>query len=72
MHKIHAVLLAAFTAVAPAASAQTLPSAVFYAGIGGANVDADFGTQDVYAVGTSQVFENGVLVATGEAAGLRD
>jgi opacity protein-like surface antigen len=69
MHQVRAFLLVVAAAAAPAASAQTLPPAAFYAGIGGGYVDADFGRQDVNAVGTSQVFENGVLVATGEAAG---
>ena len=56
-----------------AASAQTAPSLVpnsgFFGGIGGSVVNANYGTQDVYAVGTSDVYRNGVLVQSGEAAG---
>jgi len=69
MNQIRFLLIVAAAAAAPAVSAQTLPPAAFYAGMGGGYVGADFGTQDVYAVGTSQVFEDGVLVDTGEAAG---
>ena len=38
-------------------------------GLGGSFNSSDFGTQDVVAIGTSQVFENGTLVQTGTAAG---
>ena len=62
-----AALLPALTA--QGAQAQTLPAQAFYLGLGGAYADADFGRQDVFAVGTSDVYEGGTLVATGTAAG---
>jgi len=53
--------------VAPAAS--IVPESAFFVGLGGSYNSASFGTQDVYAVGTSNVFQNGALVQTGSAAG---
>jgi len=58
-----------------AASAQTsgtadpTPRSAFYVGVGAAAITANFGTQDVYAVGTSDVFQNGVRTSSGSAAG---
>ncbi len=37
--------------------------------LGGSYNSSNFGTQDVVAIGTSQVFQNGTLVSTGIAAG---
>ena len=54
------------------ALAQTpplVPRSSFYVGLGGSYNSADFGTQDVFAKGTSQTFNNGTLVSTGVAAG---
>jgi hypothetical protein len=53
------------------ALAQTLvvPSSGFYAGLGGSYNSMDFGTQDVNAIGTSQIFQDGKVVSTGTAAG---
>jgi hypothetical protein len=53
--------------VAPAAS--TVPESAFFLGLGGSYNSTDFGTRDVYAVGTSSVFLNGALFSTGSAAG---
>ena len=53
--------------VAPATS--TVPESAFFVGLGGSYNSTDFGTQDVYAVGTSSVFQNGALFSTGSAAG---
>ena len=46
-----------------------VPSSAFFLGIGGGYNVSDFGTQNVYAVGTSNVFRNGVLISSGSAAG---
>jgi opacity protein-like surface antigen len=55
---------------APAApAASTVPESAFFLGLGGSYNSTDFGTQDVYAVGTSSVFLNGALFSTGSAAG---
>jgi hypothetical protein len=53
------------------ALAQTpmVPRSSFYVGLGGSYNSVDFGTQDVFAKGTSQTFNNGTLVSTGVAAG---
>jgi hypothetical protein len=53
--------------VAPPAS--SVPASAFFVGLGGSFSSANFGTQDVYAVGTSSVFQNGALTSTGSAAG---
>jgi opacity protein-like surface antigen len=50
-------------------STAEVPSHSFYVGLGGSYNSANFGTQDVYAIGTSDVYQNGSLVATGYAAG---
>ncbi len=58
-----------------AASAQTtsrLPESGFFVGLGGSYNSFDFGTQDVYAVGTSDVYQGGVKVKSGSAAGPAD
>ncbi len=55
-------------AVDPAAASWVPPSA-FFLGLGGSADAVDFGDQNVYAVGTSNVFLNGVQVNSGTAAG---
>jgi opacity protein-like surface antigen len=64
-----ALALIAATASGAAVQSQTLPAETFYIGLGGTYADVDFGRQDIYAVGTSNVFDGGALVATGTAAG---
>jgi opacity protein-like surface antigen len=53
------------------ALAQTpvVPRSGFSVGLGGSYNSMNFGTQDVNATGTSQVFKNGVPVSTGIATG---
>ena len=53
------------------ALAQTpvVPRSSFYVGLGGSYNSMDFGTQNVFAKGTSQTFQNGMLASTGVAAG---
>jgi opacity protein-like surface antigen len=58
-----------------AAAAQTVsavPASGFYVGLGGSYNSINFGTQNVYAVGTSDVYQNGVKVSSGTAAGPAD
>lgn len=65
-----AVLMAVAMALPQAATAQSIvPERGFYLGLGGAFSNVEFGTQDVYAVGTSEIYQDGVLEATGTAAG---
>ncbi len=47
----------------------TLPNGGFFGGLGGSYNAINFGTQNVYAVGTSNTYSGGALVATGTAAG---
>jgi hypothetical protein len=67
--------LAGFAAIPAIAVAQapvvapTVPHSAFYLGVGATARAADFGTQDVYAVGTSDVFRNGVRTSSGSASG---
>jgi opacity protein-like surface antigen len=58
--------------IADAQAQSIVPDRAFYLGLGGSFSGIDFGRQDVYAVGTSEIFEDGVLVATGEADGPGD
>src|SRR5271169_2619948 len=51
------------------AQERVVPRSGFSIGLGGSYNWSDFGTQHVFAIGTSQVFQNGILVATGIAAG---
>jgi hypothetical protein len=44
----------------------------FFVGLGGSYNSINFGTQHVYAVGTSDVYSGGALVASGSAAGPTD
>jgi hypothetical protein len=53
----------------PVAQAPVAPRSGFYVGLGGSYNSMDFGTQDVFAKGTSQTFQNGMLTSTGVAAG---
>ncbi|HEY8332860.1 MAG TPA: hypothetical protein VIQ05_03615 [Tardiphaga sp.] len=53
----------------PLPERSMVPRAGFFVGVGGSAQSLDFGTQDVYAVGTSDVFTNGVLTSSGSAAG---
>jgi hypothetical protein len=46
-----------------------VPNGAFFIGLGGSYNTSSFGTQDVYAVGTSNVFTNGLLTSSGSAAG---
>jgi hypothetical protein len=46
-----------------------VPSSAFFMGVGGGYNVSNFGTQNVYAVGTSNVFQNGLQVSSGSAAG---
>lgn len=51
------------------AQTSVVPRSGFYAGAGGSYDSLNFGKQDLYAIGTSNVYQNGILVATGYAAG---
>jgi hypothetical protein len=51
------------------AQERVVPRSGFSIGLGGSYNSSNFGTQDVVAIGTSQVFQNGTLVSTGIAAG---
>jgi len=51
------------------ASASLVPHSGFFVGLGGGFNSVNFGTQDVYAVGTSDVFTAGVLTSSGSAWG---
>ena len=53
----------------PVAQSPVVPRSGFYVGLGGSYNSSDFGTQDIVAIGTSQVFQNGTLVSTGTATG---
>src|SRR5512147_2910585 len=68
-----AVLLAACAAAPanaqPGTTGSLVPRSGFFAGIGGGYQSVKFGTQDLYAIGTSEVTQAGVVVATGVAAG---
>ncbi len=52
-----------------AQSSQAVPKTGLFLGLGGSYNSVNFGIQDVYAVGTSSVFQGGVLTSTGSAAG---
>src|SRR5262249_35088699 len=56
---------------AAAQSLSSVPRSAFYAAIGGGYASANFGTQGLYAIGTSNAYNNadGTLLATGTAAG---
>ena len=55
--------------VSPLAQTSGVPRSGFSVGVGGSYNSMNFGTQDLYAIGTSNVYQNGTLVATGYAAG---
>jgi hypothetical protein len=50
-------------------AAPPVPQSAFYLGLGGSANITNFGTQDVYAVGTSDVFRDGARISSGSAAG---
>jgi hypothetical protein len=50
-------------------TAPGVPSSAWYAGLGASYNSVDFGTQNVFAVGTSNVYRDGSLASTGSAAG---
>ena len=54
---------------APDPGASMVPASAFFLGLGGGYNAMNFGNQNVYAVGTSNVFENGVQTSSGSAAG---
>lgn len=57
------------TSIPVVAQTAFLPREGFTAAVGGGYLRARFGTQDVYAIGTSDVYQGSTLVATGYAAG---
>jgi hypothetical protein len=50
-------------------SVSNVPKAALFVGVGGGYNSVNFGNQDVFAVGTSNVYQNGTLIASGSAAG---
>jgi hypothetical protein len=46
-----------------------VPSSAFFLGLGGSANWTNFGHQHVYAIGTSNVYTDGVLLASGSAQG---
>ena len=53
-------------------SPSKVPEAAFFAGLGGSHNSTEFGSQNVYAEGVSDIFLNGVLVGSGVAGGPAD
>ena len=49
--------------------ASDVPRTALFLGLGGGFTAVNFGTQDVFAVGTSNVYKNGSLISTGSASG---
>jgi len=49
--------------------APSVPGGGFFFGLGGSYNSVNFGTQNLHAVGVSNVYSGGALVATGSAAG---
>jgi len=49
--------------------ASTVPNSAFFLGLGGSANWTNFGHQHVYAIGTSNVYTDGVLSASGSAQG---
>lgn len=73
-HRAVATAVAIGAALPAAALAQdrtapAVPQHAFYLGVGASANLANFGTQDVYAVGTSDVFRDGARISSGSAAG---
>jgi opacity protein-like surface antigen len=56
---------------AVAQDSSSVPDSAFYAAIGGGYASVNFGTQNLYAIGTSNAYNNadGTLLATGTAQG---
>jgi opacity protein-like surface antigen len=50
-------------------AAPAEPASAFFIGLGGSGNTVDFGNQSVYAIGTSNVYTNGVQTSSGSAAG---
>lgn len=57
------------SAGAAAQEGSVMPDRAFYFGLGGGFSDNHFGSQTVYALGTSDIFMDGDLIATGIADG---
>jgi opacity protein-like surface antigen len=53
----------------PMSTGSAVPNSVFFLGLGASANWIDFGHQHVYAIGTSNVFTDGVLSASGSAQG---
>jgi opacity protein-like surface antigen len=49
-----------------------VPRAAFYAGVGAGFNSVNFSNQNIFAQGVSDIFQNGVLVASGQAGGPTD
>lgn len=62
-------VLAARPAFAQAEASWAAPDHAFFGGVGASYNHTNFGTQDIYAVGTSDNYSNGQLVSSGTAAG---
>ena len=50
-------------------TASTVPNSAFFLGLGASANWINFGDQHVYAIGTSNVYTDGVLSASGSAQG---
>ena len=74
-HHLAGAILATAAGLPVAVQAQGPPAAppvpqhAFYLGVGASANITGFGTQDVYAVGTSDVFRDGLKISSGSAAG---
>jgi hypothetical protein len=53
-------------------NASTVPRSGFFVGLGGSSNSVTFGSQNIYAQGVSNVYQNGSLVAFGSAGGSAD
>src|SRR5438876_1966308 len=58
-----AILIGLGICVSELAQTSGVPRNAFYIGLGGSYTSVNFGAQNIYAIGTSNVFQNGVLVA---------
>ena len=76
-HRLHAVLVFVGLSLASSAAAEAqtsgdsalVPNRAFFTGIGGSSNFVNLGTQNVYAIGTSDNYEDSALVSSGTAAG---
>ena len=66
-----AIAMGLGVSVSAAAQSSSVPRTAFYAAIGGGYASARFGTQNVFAIGISDVYlnSNGALIASGIAEG---